>query len=45
MMQPGLAIAWGQRHLDVLAEFEPTLVSACRRINERAAMEASTQPL
>ncbi|HEY2536620.1 MAG TPA: FUSC family protein [Solirubrobacteraceae bacterium] len=31
-VQPGLAIAWAQRHLDVLAEMEPVLTAACRRI-------------
>jgi hypothetical protein len=31
-LQPGLAIAWAQRHLDVLAEFEPTLASIYERI-------------
>ena len=31
-LQPGLAIAWAQRHLDVLAEFEPTLASTYGRI-------------
>ncbi len=33
---PGLAIAWAQRHLDVLAEFEPTLASAYTRIADGA---------
>ena len=42
-MQPGLGIAWGQRHLDVLAEFEPTLVTACRQLNEET--EASADAL
>ncbi len=45
MMQPGLAIAWGQRHLDVLAEFEPTLVAACRQLNERSPTAAGTGSL
>jgi hypothetical protein len=27
-LPPGLAIAWAHRHLDALAEFEPTLTSA-----------------
>jgi len=33
-LQPGLAIAWAQRHLDVLAEFEPVLASTYERIIE-----------
>jgi len=31
-LQPGLAIAWAQRHLDILAELEPMLNSAYGRI-------------
>jgi Fusaric acid resistance protein-like len=31
-LQPGLAIAWAQRYLDVLAEFEPVLASTYGRI-------------
>jgi uncharacterized membrane protein YccC len=33
-LQPGLAIAWAQRHLDILAELEPTLTSAYTRITD-----------
>ncbi len=33
-LPPGLAIAWAYRHLDALAEFEPTLVSAWGSIVE-----------
>jgi hypothetical protein len=32
-LQPGLAIAWAQRHLDVLAELEFLLSSAYERIS------------
>jgi hypothetical protein len=31
-LQPGLAIAWAQLHLDVLTAFEPTLTAAYVRI-------------
>ena len=31
-LQPGLAIAWAQRHLDLLAELEPALASAYGRV-------------
>ena len=31
-LQPGLAIAWAQRHLQVLAELEPLLSSAYERV-------------
>ncbi len=36
-MQPGIAIAWAQRHLDSLAEFEPVLTSAYEHMNEHPA--------
>jgi len=39
-IQPGVAIAWAQRHLDLLAEFEPVLSDATRRINDGAARAA-----
>jgi uncharacterized membrane protein YccC len=35
-LQPGLAIAWAHRHLDILTDVEPVLVSAYARIGERA---------
>jgi len=34
-MQPGIAIAWAQRHLDVIAEFEPVLTTAYRELDEQ----------
>jgi hypothetical protein len=33
-LQPGLAIAWAQLHLDVLTAFEPTLTAAYVRITD-----------
>jgi uncharacterized membrane protein YccC len=33
-VQPGLAIAWAQRHLDVLTEMEPALSAAYTHIDE-----------
>jgi uncharacterized membrane protein YccC len=33
-LQPGLAIAWAQLHLDVLTEFEPMLTAAYARITD-----------
>jgi uncharacterized membrane protein YccC len=36
-LQPGLAIAWAQRYLDVLAEFEPALASTYGRIIDGAS--------
>jgi uncharacterized membrane protein YccC len=36
-LQPGLAIAWAQRHLDVLTEFEPLLTAAYTRIADADA--------
>jgi uncharacterized membrane protein YccC len=33
-MQPGLAIAWAQRHLAVLTELEPMLAAACGRLED-----------
>jgi uncharacterized membrane protein YccC len=35
-VQPGLAIAWAQRHLDVLTEIEPTLAAAYGRVGVSA---------
>ena len=41
-LQPGLAIAWAQRHLDVLAELESTLSAAyARMIDGGESVEAS----
>ncbi len=37
MLQPGLAIAWAQRHLDVLADLELMLTSAYARIADGVA--------
>jgi uncharacterized membrane protein YccC len=35
-VQPGLAIAWAQRHLDVLTELEPVLATAYGRVGVSA---------
>ncbi len=35
-LQPGLAIAWAQLHLDVLTDFEPLLTAAYARIADAA---------
>jgi hypothetical protein len=40
-LQPGLAIAWAQRHLDMLAEFEPALTSAYGRFLDGGPTETS----
>jgi uncharacterized membrane protein YccC len=36
-LQPGIAIAWAYRHIDALAELEPTLTAAYTRIIDGAA--------
>ena len=41
-LQPGLAIAWASRHLDLLAEFEPTLTAAYGRILDGGATASSS---
>ncbi len=35
-LQPGVAIAWAYRHIDALAELEPSLISAYERILDGA---------
>ena len=42
-LQPGLAIAWAQLHLDVLTAFEPTLTAAYARIADAGVGVESNQ--
>jgi hypothetical protein len=42
-LQPGLAIAWAQLHLDVLTAFEPMLTAAYARITD-AGVGVESEP-
>jgi hypothetical protein len=46
-LQPGLAIAWARRHLDVLTDVEPALASAYERIDagESVKPDSGSEPV